>query len=162
MLKKNQTKSVNKHKDNQPVMEEKDMKNPIIDNKYQPNETEPYMNQMQLEYFRQKLISWREELIEGATETLAQLQADNLKQPDITDRASLEIDQNLDLHTRNRELKLINKIDQALTRIEDGSYGYCDETGEPIGIRRLLARPIANLCIEAQEQREKRRRTHKF
>lgn len=140
---------------------EASMKNPVIPENYKPSEAEPYMNQVQLEYFRQKLIQWREELIEGATQTLNQLQADNLKQPDITDRASLEIDQNLGLQARNRDQKLIGKIEEALQKIEDGSYGYCDETGDPIGIRRLMARPIATLCIEAQEMHERRSRTHR-
>ena len=144
------------------LWKEEHMKNPVIEKNYKPSEGEPYMNQIQLEYFRQKLITWKEELEIGAAQTLEQLQSESLNQPDITDRASLEIDQSLDLHARNREQKLIHKIDEALLRIEDGSYGYCDETGDPIGVKRLLARPIANLCIEAQEQRERRQRTHRF
>ena len=125
---------------------------------YHPTENEPYMNETQLAFFRQKLTQWRDELLNGASHALSSLQEDSLRQPDITDRATIEIDQSLELRTRNREMKLVSKIDEALHKIEDGSYGYCDETGEPIGIKRLLARPIANLCIEAQEQYERQRR----
>lgn len=119
------------------------------------------MNPIMLEYFRKKLLRWRAELLEESTETLQHLQEDSLHEPDIADRASLETDRSLELRTRDRERKLISKIDAALERIEDGSYGYCEDTGEPIGIRRLEARPIATLSLEAQERHERLERTHR-
>jgi len=122
---------------------------------YQPTEKEEYMNPKQVEYFRQKLLAWREELIEESRETIDHLKEENWHEPDIADRASLETEAGVELRTRNRYLKLISKIDKALKRINDGEYGYCEETGEPIGIRRLEARPIATLSIEAQERHEK-------
>ena len=119
------------------------------------------MNPMQLEYFRQKLLRWRVELLQESNETLQHLQEESLSEPDIADRASLETDRALELRTRDRERKLISKIDEALKRIEDGTYGYCEETAEPISLRRLEARPIATLSIEAQERHERMERTHR-
>jgi DnaK suppressor protein len=127
---------------------------------YRPSEEEPFMSELQLEYFRQKLLRWRAELLQESTETLNHLQAESLHQPDLTDRASMETDRALELRTRDRERKLISKIDAALQRIEDGTYGFCEETSEPIGIRRLEARPIATLSLEAQERHERLERTH--
>lgn len=122
---------------------------------YKPSEKEEYMNKNQLEYFRNKLQVWREELISESQETINNLKEENWQEPDLSDRASLETEAGVELRTRNRYLKLIGKIDAALRRIEDKSYGYCEETGEPIGIKRLEARPIATMTIEAQERHEK-------
>lgn len=122
---------------------------------YKPTEKEEYMNKQQLAYFRQKLLAWREELIAESQETINNLKEENWREPDLSDRASLETEAGIELRTRNRYLKLIGKIDAALRRIEDGSYGYCEETGDPIGIKRLEARPIATLTIEAQERHER-------
>lgn len=134
---------------------------PLLSPDYRPSETEPFMNPMQQEYFRQKLLAWKSELLKESSETLNHLQEESLSEPDIADRASLETDRALELRTRDRERKLISKIDEALIRIEDGTYGYCEETGEPIGIKRLEARPIATLSIEAQERHERMERTHR-
>ncbi|MBR9972824.1 RNA polymerase-binding protein DksA [Magnetospirillum sulfuroxidans] len=128
---------------------------------YRPSEDEPFMNENMKEYFRQKLLSWRSELLRESDETLAHLQEGGLQEPDIADRASAETDRALELRTRDRERKLIAKIDAALERLLDGSYGYCEETGEPITIRRLEARAIATLSIEAQERHERMERTHR-
>jgi DnaK suppressor protein len=122
---------------------------------YKPTEKEPYMNEKQLEYFRRKLLEWREELLAESRETLDHLKEENWHEPDIADRASLETDTGIELRTRNRYLKLIGKIDAALRRIDDKSYGFCEETGEPIGLKRLEARPIATMTIEAQERHER-------
>jgi DnaK suppressor protein len=119
------------------------------------------MNPMQLEYFRQKLLAWKSELQKESNETLSHLQEESLSEPDIADRASLETDRALELRTRDRERKLIQKIDEAIGRIEDGSYGFCEETGDPISLKRLEARPIATLSIEAQERHERMERTHR-
>ena len=116
---------------------------------YAPSDDEEFMNAYQLEYFRQKLLRWRAELVQEATDTLSNLTEQNLQQPDMADRASLETEHAIELRTRDRERKLISKIDSALKRIEDGSYGYCEETDEPIALRRLEARPIATLSLEA-------------
>lgn len=126
---------------------------------YRPSEDEPFMNARQREYFRRKLVSWREELMRESTATLQNLQESNVPAADIADRATTESERSLELRTRDRERKLIGKIDAALRRIEDGSYGYCEETGDPIGLMRLEARPIATLSIEAQELHERRERT---
>lgn len=134
---------------------------PLLPPDYQPSDDEPFMNPMQLEYFRQKLLRWRSELLQESTETVQHMQSESLHQPDLTDRATLETDRALELRTRDRERKLIAKIDSALRRIEDSSYGYCEETGEPIGLRRLEARPIATLSLEAQERHERLERTHR-
>ncbi len=123
---------------------------------YRPSEDEPFMNDRQREYFRRKLIAWKEEILNDARGTLQNLQNENEPLPDIADRASTETDRSLELRTRDRQRKLIAKIDAALKRIEDGEYGYCEETGEPISLRRLEARPIATLSIEAQERHERR------
>jgi DnaK suppressor protein len=134
---------------------------PLLPPDYRPTEKEPFMNPMQVEYFRQKLLRWRVELLEESNETLHHLQEESLSEPDIADRASLETDRALELRTRDRERKLIAKIDEALKRIEEGTYGYCEETAEPIALRRLEARPIATLSIEAQERHERMERTHR-
>ena len=128
---------------------------------YVPSENEAFMNPQQVEYFRQKLLRWRADLIREADGTLASLSEGGIHEADITDRASVETDRALELRTRDRARKLISKIDQALIRIESGSYGYCDETGEPIGLRRLEARPIATLSVEAQERHERMERVHR-
>jgi len=122
---------------------------------YKPTQKEKFMNAKMKEYFRQKLVSWKKDLLKESSQTLNNLQNENEAKPDITDRASEEIDRSFELRTRDRERKLINKIDAALKRIEDGSYGYCDETGDPISIKRLEARPVATLSLEAQEMHEK-------
>ena len=128
---------------------------------YRPGEDEEFMNPRMTEYFRQKLLAWKDELLRESSETIQHLQEESLHEPDIADRASLETDRSLELRTRDRERKLIAKIDAALKRIEDGSYGFCEETGEPISIRRLEARPIATLSIESQERHERMERTHR-
>jgi DnaK suppressor protein len=128
---------------------------------YRPSEDEPFMNERQLEYFKQKLHNWKEDILRESRETLSHLQTDTENHPDIADRASSETDRALELRTRDRQRKLISKIDEALRRIEDGSYGYCEETGEPIGVARLEARPIATLSLEAQERHERRERVHR-
>ena len=122
---------------------------------YKPTQKEKFMNAKMKEYFRQKLVTWKKDLLKESSQTLNNLQNENEAKPDITDRASEEIDRSFELRTRDRERKLINKIDAALQRIEDGSYGYCDETGDPISIKRLEARPVATLSLEAQEIHEK-------
>ena len=128
---------------------------------YAPSEDEEFMNAKQQEYFRQKNLKWRTELLREANETLSHLSQENLQKPDMADRAALETDHQIELRTRDRERKLIGKIDAALQRIEDGSYGYCEETEEPIGLRRLEARPIATLSLEAQGRHERLERTHR-
>ncbi len=122
---------------------------------YKPTQKEKFMNAKMKEYFRQKLENWKNELLKESSQTLNNLQTENEAKPDLTDRASEEIDRTFELRTRDRERKLINKIDAALRRIEDGTYGYCEETGEPIGLKRLEARPVATLSLEAQEMHEK-------
>ncbi len=126
-----------------------------ISKNYKPTQKEKFMNAKMKEYFKQKLLIWKNELLKESSQTLNNLQSDNEAKPDITDRASEEIDRSFELRTRDRERKLINKINSALQRIEDGSYGYCEETGEPIGLKRLEARPVATLSLEAQEMHEK-------
>jgi DnaK suppressor protein len=128
---------------------------------YRPSSDEEFMNPLQLEYFRQKLLRWRAELLREAGETLSSLGQGGINEADLTDRASVETDRALELRTRDRARKLISKIDQALERVENGTYGYCEETGEPIGLRRLEARPIATLSIEAQERHERMERVHR-
>src|SRR6478609_7455851 len=127
---------------------------------YRPSDKEPFMNERQREYFRIKLMGWREDILKEAKETLQHLQDENQNHPDLADRASSETDRAIELRARDRQRKLINKIDAALERIEDGSYGYCEETGEPIGIKRLDARPVATLSLEAQERHERRDRIY--
>lgn len=126
---------------------------------YKPSAKEEYMNDMQLEYFKRKLLDWRSELMKGSETTLQDLKETNLNEADANDRASSETDQYLELRTRDRMRKLIKKINQALDRIENGTYGYCEETGEPIGLARLEARPVTTLCIEAQERHERKEKT---
>ena len=126
-----------------------------ISKTYKPTQKEKFMNAKMKEYFRQKLESWKNELLKESSQTINNLQTENEAKPDMTDRASEEIDRTFELRTRDRERKLINKIDAALRRIEDGTYGYCEETGEPIGLKRLEARPVATLSLEAQEMHEK-------
>ena len=128
---------------------------------YRPIDGEEFMSPIQVEYFRQKLLRWRADLLKEADGTLASLSEGGIHEADITDRASVETDRALELRTRDRARKLISKIDQALVRIDNGSYGYCDETGEPIGVRRLEARPIATMSIEAQERHERMERVHR-
>ncbi len=138
------------------------MSSPFLSPDYQPTEDEDFMNPTMMAFFREKLLAWRAELLQESSETLASLQDDGgLQEPDITDRASAETDRSLELRTRDRERKLIGKIDAALMRIEDGTYGYCEETGDPIGVKRLEARPIATLSLEAQERHERLERTHR-
>jgi DnaK suppressor protein len=127
---------------------------------YRPSDEEEYMGSLQLAYFKKKLVDWRSELLEESRETLNHLKEENWQEPDINDRASVETEASLELRTRNRYRKLLDKIDAAMRRIEEGSYGYCEETGEEIGVKRLEARPIATLCIEAQERHENYERTH--
>ncbi len=133
----------------------------VLPQNYVPTEMEDYMNDNQLEFFRQKLLLWKKELLEEATDTKDNLSEDGLQRPDIADRAQVESNAAIQLRTRDRERKLINKIDSALRRIDLGTYGYCEETDEPIGIKRLIARPIAALCLHAQERHEKMERIHK-
>lgn len=128
---------------------------------YRPREDEPFMNERQLEYFGRKLLTWKDEILRESRETVAHLQAETENHPDLADRATSEADRALELRTRDRQRKLISKIDEALRRIDDGSYGYCEETGEPIGLARLDARPIATLSLEAQERHERRERVHR-
>ncbi len=128
---------------------------------YRPSEDEAFMNERQLEYFKQKLLNWKEEILRESRETLSHLQTDTENHPDLADRASSETDKALELRTRDRQRKLISKIDEAMRRIEDGIYGFCEETGEPIGLQRLEARPIATLSLEAQERHERRERVHR-
>jgi len=131
------------------------------DRSYVPSEDEPFMNERQQEYFREKLIAWKQEILAESRETLAALQAESTNHPDLADRASSETDRSIELRARDRQRKLIAKIDAALQRIDEGSYGYCEETGEPIGLSRLDARPIATLSIEAQERHERRERVYR-
>jgi len=134
---------------------------PTLPTDYRPSEDEEFMGPLQVEYFRQKLLRWRSELLADSSETLRHLQEESLLKPDLTDRASLETERAIELRTRDRERKLISKIDAALSRLDSGTFGYCEETDEPIGIRRLEARPIATLSIEAQERHERMERTHR-
>lgn len=128
---------------------------------YRPSTDEPFMNERQQEYFKQKLIQWRADILQESRDTLDQLQEESLQLPDIADRASSETDKALELRTRDRQRKLISKIDAALRRIETGEYGYCEDSGEPIGIGRLEARPIATLSLEAQERHERKEKVHR-
>ncbi len=128
---------------------------------YRPTEDEPFMSPRQREYFRQKLGRWKEEILRESRETLENLQEESQNHPDMADRASSESDRALELRTRDRQRKLISKIDAALKRIDDGTYGYCEETGEPIGLARLDARPIATLSLEAQEMHERREKVYR-
>jgi DnaK suppressor protein len=133
----------------------------LKETEYRPSEDEPFMNERQVEYFKQKLLNWKEEILRESRETVTHLQAETENHPDLADRASSETDRALELRTRDRQRKLIAKIDDALRRIEEGVYGFCEETGEPIGLARLEARPIATLSVEAQERHERRERVHR-
>ena len=133
----------------------------LIDSGYRPSDDEPFMNERQREYFRRKLIDWREDLLRESRDTLAALQSENENHPDLADRASSETDRAIELRARDRQRKLISKIEAALGRLDDGSYGYCEETGEPISLKRLDARPIATLSLEAQERHERRERVYR-
>jgi DnaK suppressor protein len=128
---------------------------------YRPTDKEPFMNERQQEYFREKLLAWKEEILREARETLQHLQDENSNHPDLADRASSETDRAIELRARDRQRKLISKIEEALQRLEDGTYGYCEETGEPISLKRLEARPIATLSVEAQERHERRERVYR-
>lgn len=128
---------------------------------YKPSQKEDFMNPVMAEYFRQKLLAWRSELLNDSNETLQSLQEGGIQEPDIADRASIETDRSLELRNRARARKLISKIDEALERIANGEFGYCDETSEPISLSRLEARPIATLSIEAQERHERMEKTHR-
>ncbi|MEM7695740.1 MAG: RNA polymerase-binding protein DksA [Pseudomonadota bacterium] len=132
-----------------------------VEGNYRPCEDEPFMGERQKNYFKNKLLDWRSEILRESKTTLDQLAERERNHPDLTDRASSETDHAIELRARDRQRKLIAKIDAALARIDDGSYGYCEESGEPIGIRRLDARPIATLSIEAQERHERRERIHR-
>jgi DnaK suppressor protein len=128
---------------------------------YKPSEDEPFMNERQREYFKRKLLAWKEDILQESRETLATLQSENENHPDFADRASSETDRSIELRARDRQRKVIAKIEAALARLEDGTYGYCEETGEPISLKRLDARPIATLSIEAQERHERRERVYR-
>jgi DnaK suppressor protein len=128
---------------------------------YRPTDKEPFMNERQRDYFRERLLAWREDILKEAKETLQHLQDENQNHPDLADRASSETDRAIELRARDRQRKLIAKIDAALNRIEDGTYGFCEETGEPIALKRLEARPIATLSVEAQERHERRERVYR-
>ena len=128
---------------------------------YRPTDKESFMNERQRDYFRKKLLGWREDILREAKETLAHLQDENQNHPDLADRASSETERSIELRARDRQRKLIAKIDAALQRIDEGTYGYCEETGEPISIKRLEARPIATLSVEAQERHEKREKVYR-
>lgn len=130
--------------------------------KYKPCPTEPFMSPEQLSYFRDKILKWKEDILAGSLETLEHLKEEtSIHEADLNDRASNEVDRSLELRTRDRERKLLSKIEAALQRIEKGTYGYCEETGEPIGLARLEARPIATLSLEAQERHEQKEKTHR-
>jgi DnaK suppressor protein len=126
-----------------------------------PSDEEPFMNERQRDYFRRKLIAWKEDILRESRETLVVLQTENENLPDLADRASSETDRAIELRARDRQRKLISKIEAALTRLDDGTYGYCEETGEPISLKRLDARPIATLSVEAQERHERRERVYR-
>ncbi|MBB3809011.1 RNA polymerase-binding protein DksA [Pseudochelatococcus contaminans] len=137
------------------------MSDTLIEAGYRPTEDEPFMNERQREYFRRKLMAWKDDIIRESRETLLTLQTENENHPDIADRASSETDRSIELRARDRQRKLISKIDAALGRIDDGTYGYCEDTGEPISLKRLEARPIATLSIEAQERHERNERVYR-
>jgi DnaK suppressor protein len=133
----------------------------MIDDGYVPSETEVFMNERQRDYFRRKLLAWKDDILRESRETISALQNESENHPDLADRASSETDRAIELRARDRQRKLISKIDAALSRIEDGTYGYCEETGEPISLKRLDARPIATLSVEAQERHERRERVYR-
>jgi DnaK suppressor protein len=131
------------------------------ENGYKPSEEEPFMNERQRAYFRSKLVSWKNDILREARETLDALQEENTNHPDLADRASAETDRAIELRARDRQRKLIGKIDSAMHRLDEGTYGFCEETGEPISLKRLDARPIATLSIEAQERHERREKVYR-
>ena len=133
----------------------------LIDDDYKPSEDEPFMNERQRDYFRRKLIAWKDDILRESRETLVALQSENENHPDLADRASSETDRAIELRARDRQRKLISKIESALGRLDDGTYGFCEETGEPISLKRLDARPIATLSVEAQERHERRERVYR-
>ena len=133
----------------------------LVEEEYRPTEDESFMNDRQLGYFRKKLLAWKDEILRESRETIGNLQSETENHPDLVDRASSEADRALELRTRDRQRKLISKIDEALRRIDDGVYGFCEETGEPIGLARLEARPTATMSVEAQERHERRERVHR-
>ena len=133
----------------------------LVPSDYFPSDDEPFMNETQVEYFRQKLTSWKSDLVSDSKDTIESLQDSTRSIPDISDRASEETDRALELRTRDRQRKLVAKIESALRRIEEGEFGYCEETGEPISLRRLDARPIATMSLEAQERHERREKVHR-
>lgn len=133
----------------------------VVQQNYTPAEDEPFMNDRQQEYFRQKLNDWKSSILEGSRDTIEGMQEGTRNIPDVADRASEETDRALELRTRDRERKVVSKIEQALRRLDDGSYGYCEDTGEPISFKRLDARPIATLSLEAQERHERKERVHR-
>ncbi|QCI68985.1 RNA polymerase-binding protein DksA [Phreatobacter stygius] len=133
----------------------------VLEADYRPTDTEPFMNERQREYFRKKLLAWKDDILREAKETLQNLQDENQNHPDIADRASSETDRAIELRARDRQRKLIAKIDAAISRIDDNTYGFCEETGEPISLKRLEARPIATLSLEAQERHERRERVYR-
>ncbi len=132
-----------------------------VETNYKPSEEEPFMNERQKSYFRAKLVSWRNDILREARETLEALQEENTNHPDLADRASSETDRSIELRARDRQRKLIGKIDSAMQRLDEGTYGFCEETGEPISLKRLDARPIATLSIEAQERHERREKVYR-
>ena len=143
------------------ILDKNDKSIRTFDKLYRPTDREPFMSERQREYFRLKLLDWREDILKEAKETLQHLQDDNQNHPDLADRASSETDRAIELRARDRQRKLIAKIESALARLDDGSYGYCVETGDPISLRRLDARPIATLSVEAQERHERRERIYR-
>ncbi len=137
------------------------MSDVTLSSNYRPSEKEKFMSVKQMEFFRRRLLGWRDDIVRDAKDTIQNLQDDDGQAPDIADRATTESERSIELRTRDRQRKLVAKIDSALGRIEDGSYGFCDDTGEPIGLKRLEARPIATLSIEAQERHERRERVYR-
>jgi DnaK suppressor protein len=131
------------------------------DESYRPSEDEPFMNDRQKVYFRRKLVDWKNDILKESLETISTLQADHENHPDVADRASSETDRAIELRARDRQRKLISKIDAALSRLDEGTYGFCEETGEPISLKRLEARPVATLSLEAQERHEKAEKVHR-
>ncbi len=136
------------------------MQKVVLPKGYEPSEKEDYMNATQLEYFKQKLQKWREELLDESRDTLTHLREENWNEPDLNDRATVETETTIELRTRDRYRKLIDKIEHTIARIDNGDYGYCEETGEPIGLKRLQARAVATLCIDAQMRHENYEKTH--
>lgn len=133
----------------------------LLKDGYRPSDKEPFMNPTQTEYFRQKLTNWRDDILRDSRGTLETLQEENVLQADVADQASVESERTLELRTRDRQRKLISKINSALRRIDEGTYGYCEDSGEPIGLKRLDARPVATLSLEAQEKHERREKVYR-